>query len=178
MKRFFASLLLIFPLITGLHFKETEEQIKWITLEQAFELTQKEPKKIFIDVYTDWCGWCKKMDKNTFANPQIASIINKHYYAVKLNAEQKEDIKLGEQTYKFVASGRNGYHEVAAALLNGKMSYPSLVFLDEKFNMIQPLPGYQEPKSLEPIIVYLGEDHHKKTSWEDFQKNFKSNIQL
>lgn len=178
MKRVFACLILILPLLSGLNFRETEEQIRWITLEEAFKQTQKTPKKIIIDVYTDWCGWCKKMDANTFTNKQIASIINKNFYAVKLNAEQKEDIKLGDKTYKFVASGRNGYHEVAAVLLNGKMSYPSLVFLDEKFNMIQPLPGYQEPKTLEPIIVYLGENHNKKTSWEDFQKNFKSTIQL
>ncbi|MDN4164242.1 DUF255 domain-containing protein [Cytophagales bacterium LB-30] len=173
------ALIISFLLFTTPFIKEKPSgptTIQWVSLEEAFILTRENPKKIFIDVYTDWCGWCKKMDKNTFSNPEIAQYINKHYYAVKLNAEQKEDIKLGDRIYKYVANGRSGYNEVAAALLQGKLSYPTIVFLDENFNMIQPLPGYQEPKSLEPIMVYFGENYYKNTSWDDFQKKFISNL--
>ncbi|NJK95139.1 MAG: DUF255 domain-containing protein [Bacteroidales bacterium] len=67
-------------------------KVKWYTIEQVVELQKKEPKKILIDVYTDWCGWCKKMDAETFDHPIIAEYINKYYYPVKFNAESKEPV--------------------------------------------------------------------------------------
>ena len=127
-----------------------QEKIQWMSIEKAYELTQTEenPKKIFIDVYTDWCGWCKRMDKATFQKPEVAAYMNEHYYNVKFNAEQKEDITILNNTFTFVAQGQRGYHELAAALLNGKMSYPTVIFMNHKFEMLSPVPGYQEPASI------------------------------
>ena len=69
-----------------------EGAVKWYTFEEAVALNKKEPRKIFIDVYTDWCGWCKKMDETTFSKPEIAKILNKDYYAVKFDAESLDTI--------------------------------------------------------------------------------------
>ncbi len=41
--------------------------VRWLSWEEAIELSKEDPRKIVIDVYTEWCGWCKKMDKTTFA---------------------------------------------------------------------------------------------------------------
>ncbi|HET9052798.1 MAG TPA: DUF255 domain-containing protein, partial [Cyclobacteriaceae bacterium] len=131
-----------------------EEAVKWMTFEEAVEKSKTEKRKIFIDVYTNWCGWCKVMDKNTFSEAKIAKILNEKFYPVKFNAEQREDVVLNGTTYKFVASGNNGYHELAAALLNRRMSYPTVVFLDDNFNMIQPLPGYLKPQEFHPIVQF------------------------
>ncbi len=154
--------------------KEKPAKIEWLTFEEAVELNKTQPKKFFIDVYTDWCGWCKVMDKNTFSDPYIAQYISENYHAVKFNAEQRESVEFQGNTFKFVAQGRKGYHELAAALLNGKLSFPTVVFLDEQMRMIQPIPGYQKPENLAPILTYFAEDHHTKTSWDDFQKNYQS----
>src|SRR5688572_1236536 len=125
--------------------QEEVTAVKWLTFEEAVEKSKTEKRKIFIDVYTDWCGWCKVMDKNTFSEAKVAKILNEKFYPVKFNAEQREDVVLNGKTYKFVANGNSGYHELAAALLNNQLSYPTVVFLDEKFNMIQPLAGYMKP---------------------------------
>ncbi len=148
--------------------------VTWLTIEQAFEKNKKEPRKIFIDVYTDWCGWCKKMDKTTFENEKIAQLLNDKYYAVKLDAEYTQDIEIQGDTFKFVPQGNKGYHELAAALLNGKMSYPTVVFLDEKFQLLTPVPGYQQPQDLHPILEFFGDSHYQNTEWETFLTNYKS----
>ncbi|MEX2336216.1 MAG: DUF255 domain-containing protein [Fulvivirga sp.] len=153
-----------------------ESPVNWMSFEEALEKSKTEKRKIFIDVYTDWCGWCKVMEKNTFSEPEIAKYLNENFYPVKLDGEQKEDITFKGQTFKFVPSGRNGYHELAAALMQNKLSYPTVVFLDEDFNMIQPLAGYQKPEPFKKIIQYIGGDHYKTMKWAEWEKNYGSKV--
>lgn len=155
---------------------EEKTSINWMTMEEAIAANEKEPRKIFIDVYTDWCGWCKRMDAATFQHAQIAPYMNKHYYNVKFNAEQKDSIVFQGHTFKYVPNGRRGYHELAAALLQNKLSYPTVVFLDEEFKMLSPVPGFQPPASFETIMTYFGDNAYKDTGWEEYQKNFKGEI--
>ncbi len=140
-------------------------EIKWISIEEAFTRIQKEPRKVLIDVYTDWCGWCKVMDRETFKNKAVVDYINKHYYAVKLNAEQKEAITLSGK--QFVNQGRT--HDLALALTNNQPSYPTTVFLDDTFKMIQPLPGYMKAKEFHQVITFFGENYHKKQDFETYK---------
>lgn len=153
---------------------QTDSKINWLSWEEAIELSQMEKKKIFIDVYTDWCGWCKKMDASTFQETYIADYINENYYAIKFNAEQKESIELNGTVYKFVKSGRRGYHELAAAIMRGKMSYPTVVFLDEQFELIQPIPGFRDAATFEMIMTYFGEDHHTEMPWKKYSSTYVS----
>lgn len=143
--------------------------IEWLTVEQAFALNQQSPRKILIDVYTDWCGWCKVMDRETYTDAKVVEYINKHYYPVKFNAEQREEVTLGGQKFKFVPQGNGGVHEFAASLLNNKLSYPSTVFLDEKLQMIQPLPGYLKAKEFHEIITFFGGDFYKTLGFEKYK---------
>ena len=151
-----------------------ESPVKWLTFEQAVEKSKTEKRKIFIDVYTDWCGWCKVMDKNTFSEAHVAKILNENFYPVKFNAEQTEDVLFSGTTFKFISSGGRGTHQLAAALLNNQLSYPTVVFLDENFAMIQPLPGYQKAEEFHKIIQFIGEDHYRTQKWADWQTLYKS----
>ena len=152
------------------------QPVKWYTIEEAIAMTKKEPRKIVIDVYTTWCKWCKVMDTTTFKNPVIAGYLNKKYYPVKFNAEQKDDVTLDGKTYKFVPGGGRGYHELAATLLNGNLGYPSVVFLDERANMIQPMQGYIQARQFDQIIKFIGEDLYKTQKWEDFLATYVSPV--
>lgn len=156
---------------------DEKQEITWLTLDEAFKRSKKNPKKIFIDVYTDWCGWCKVMDKQTFSDPKIIEYMNATYYPVKFDAEQREPITYQGKEYKFVLSdpGRNkGYHELAAAILQGKLSYPTVVFMDEETNVITAIPGFRRPPELDNFLKYFGGDHHKTTVHETFSKNYQS----
>jgi thioredoxin-related protein len=174
MKRAFASfaLFMIGFLFTG--FSSDPGLVKWLTFEEAVEKSKKEKRPVFIDVYTDWCGWCKVMDKNTFNEPEVARILNEKFYAVKFDAEQREEIVFSGTTFKFVASGNKGYHQLAAALLNNQMSYPTVVFLADDFSMIQPLAGYRKADEFHKIAQFIGDGHYKKIKWAEWEKTYKS----
>lgn len=138
--------------------KKVKAEINWIDIETAEKLAKKDGKKILVDVYTDWCGWCKKMDKATYENAEVVDYINKNYHAVKFNAEQREDVVVKGRTFKYVAQGRRGYHELAAGMLQGKLAYPATVFLDQNFDMLTNIPGYQPPKSMMAFLSYFKEE--------------------
>lgn len=147
--------------------------VNWLTFEEAVEKNKTAPRKIVVDIYTDWCGWCKRMDKTTFSQAQIASYLNENYYPVKFNAEQKEEILFNGKEYGFVSNGRRGYHELAAEITGGMLSYPTTVFLDEDMKVIQAIKGFKDADSFEQIATYFGGDYHKKTPWESYRKNYK-----
>jgi thiol:disulfide interchange protein len=107
-----------------------EGSLNWIDMKTAATLSNTEKKMYFVDVYTDWCGWCKVMDKKTFTDPQVIKALSEKYHVVKFDAEQKDAIVFNGQTFEWQAAGRNGVNMLAYALLQGQLSYPSYVFLD------------------------------------------------
>jgi thioredoxin-related protein len=154
--------------------------VKWMTFEEAVEKSKTEKRKIFVDVFTDWCGWCKVMDKNTFPDAEVAKVLNEKFYPVKFNAEQTGDVVFRGTTFKYVSQGRGGYHQLAAALLNGQLSYPNFVFLDEEFRIIPiyqsstSLPGYKKPEEFYPFLSFVGSDSYQKMNIAEYQKGYKS----
>ena len=151
--------------------------IRWYSFEEAYRLNKKKPKKIFVDVYTDWCGWCKKMDAETFANPYIAKYMSDHFYCVKLDAERKDTVVLDGQTFVNPnPTGKRSTHKLAVELLRGKMSYPSYVFLNEKGQSLTTVAGYQKAQDFEGVLTYFGSDAYLKATWEEYRANFKGEL--
>jgi thioredoxin-related protein len=171
MKKFILSILFLFVFKS---FTYAQSKINWMSFEEAVEANEKAPRKILIDVYTDWCGWCKRMDATTFSDPQVVEYVNKHYYAVKLNAEKEKPIILKDSTYQVDPKlGRNGTHTLAVQLLNGKMSYPTIVYLDDRFNMLSPVPGFMSAKDIEKVLRFFGENIYLSQKWETYSESFK-----
>ena len=157
-KQIFAFLLLLSALSIS------AQEINWVTLEEAVDLQKKNPKKIMMDAYTSWCGPCKLLDKRTFHNQDVADYVNKYYYAVKFNAEGNEEIIFNSKTYTNPnydparANKRNSPHQLSSYF--GIRSYPTIVFISEKGELIFPLIGYKTPRQLELYLKMFKKDEH------------------
>lgn len=172
--------LVILCLLVPSSFLLAQDKIQWMTMNEALAAQKEHPKKIFMDVYTKWCGPCKLLDKQTFSNKDVIEFINTNYYAVKFNAEGTEEITYQDFTYtnpnyQPARKGRNATHFFADALrLSG---YPSLVFFEENGDLIQALPGFKSPQELEIYLKMIANDDYKELTtmeaWEAYQKKFK-----
>ena len=152
MKCKYLSFLLILILVGCKNNSEKQnssKELTWLSVEQASEIGSKvNHKKFLVDVYTDWCGWCKVMDKKTFTDPALIEYLNENFYVVKFNAEQKEPVTFKGKTYNWEPIGRNGINLLGVELLQGRLSYPTLVYLNEKLEPITISPGYKKPEEL------------------------------
>ena len=169
-------------MLIGLSFTTFQAQeIKWMTMNEALAAQKKVPKKIFMDVYTTWCGPCKLLDKNTFSDKSVIKYVNDNFYAVKFNAEGTEEVSYLDFTYtnpnyQAERKGRNAQHLFAHALKIN--SYPNLVFFKDNGGLIQSIPGYRTPSELEIFLKMIASDDYLQITtadaWENYQKNFKS----
>jgi thioredoxin-related protein len=145
--------------------------IQWMSFAEALKQNSVAPKKIFIDVYTEWCGWCKRMDATTFSDDSVIQYMNKNFYAVKLDAERKDTVEYKGVKYSFRPEYKA--NEIAAYLLNGRMGYPTSVYLNEENDLIAPVQGYLTKEQLLHTLRYFATDLYKTVKWDDFVKSLK-----
>lgn len=151
---------------------DAQKKVQWMSWEEAMTASEKNPKKIYIDIYTDWCGYCKKMDNTTFKDPSIVKYLNDNFHPVKFNAEQKESITFNDTEFNFIKGGRSGVHELAYALLNGQLGYPAFVVLDEEFSRILISPGFKGPDAVMMEMKFASEEKYKTVAWPTYQKQY------
>lgn len=181
MTKFFTVLSFAFTLFSST--LSAQEAIQWMTVEEAQEAIKKEPRKIMIDVYTHWCGPCKMMMNSTFKTPGIIKYINENYYAVKFDAEGPDPVVFKGHTFENKnydpnRRGRNGTHDFTYGIanVNGRVAYPTLVFLNESLDIITPIQGYLKANQLEPILHFVVDEEYIDGNWETYQQNFKSEL--
>lgn len=139
----FSILFFLFGTDYSLAQKKEKESIRWITFSQLKDSMAVKPKKIFIDIYTDWCGPCKLMDKKVFPKKDVIRLMNENYYAVKLNSETADSLNFNGKDYFLKPYKTTVINELVAeiGLEAGHLSYPTMVILDENYEVIYRYPG-------------------------------------
>lgn len=172
MKLYF-SIIIIICSFCNLTAQHENGLVKWLDFKEAQELNKKQAKPFIVDVYTDWCGWCKHMMKTTYSNPNIAGYINQHFYPVKFNAETKDTIEYNGKIYKPTSPNPKTPHELAIKFLGTSLSYPSTIFVANNFEYNLLSQGYLEEKKIEPLLIYTVENVYKSSGYEDFSAQFE-----
>ncbi|MES2655660.1 MAG: DUF255 domain-containing protein [Bacteroidota bacterium] len=143
-----AIILSVFIVVLGLFaFKPQTEEVKWLNFNDGYKLAKKKNKIILVDVYTDWCGWCKRMDRDTYAKPSIVNALNKDYVVVKFNPE------VTGVTYSYNGKTYDG-PGLAGAISNNSISgYPTTVFINPKSHKTKLEVGYKNEADMSVILV-------------------------
>lgn len=142
-----------FTLLTLFAFKTDDQKLVWQHWNEGFSKSKTEDKIALIDTYTDWCGWCKKMDKDTYAKQSIIKRINENFIPIKFNPELGGKYVIGDTSY----DGRT----LLAALNSGQSSgYPTTFFYLPKHNKMFKYPGYMDETKFGELLDKLAEVHN------------------
>jgi uncharacterized protein YyaL (SSP411 family) len=167
---FLSVILLSSVLFISFHQKE-KEKLNWISLAEVEAKLKEQPRPVLIDLYTDWCGWCKVMDKKTYTNEQLIQYLNEKFYIVKLNAETRSQVSWKGKTYNFNPQYRT--NDFAVYLTSGQLSYPTTVIIPVNNSEPQPIAGMLEVKDMELITTYFGENKYGKVPFDSYARRYK-----
>jgi thioredoxin-related protein len=170
------ALIIVLMVCTRPSFSQNEADglVKWLTLKEAQEKNKTVSKPFIIDIYTDWCGWCKHMMKTTYSSEGLAAYINANFYPVKFNAETKDTIEYNGVVYKPLSKDPKTPHELAVKFLGTSLSYPSTMFVTNNFEYNLLSQGYLEDKKLEPLLIFMTENAWRNSVYEEFNRHFNN----
>ncbi len=155
--------------------EDDNKEIHWLTLEELQVKMKQQPRKVYIDMYTSWCGWCKVMEQKTFTDPRLIKYFNQNFYAVRLDAERKDTLMFAGKVYYYDPQYKA--NTLAVSLANGQMSFPTSIFMLEDFQNPQPIPGYRTTVEMEKFARYFGDNTYKHVAWPEYDKSFKPSWQ-
>ena len=155
--------------ISGGKLPEPTVPIHWVSIDEAAQAARKDGKRIYIDFYTDWCGFCKKMDESTYRDTALIRYINEHYHAVKLDAEAATISANGKDYH---LSGQ--FNQFAVNTLNSDMAFPTTVILEPSLAGTFKQAGYMDALTVRAIISYFGEKmYEKNVKLDEYVNKFK-----
>ena len=133
----------------------------WVTIEEAQELASKNSKYILLDIYTEWCGFCRRMNAETYANNKVQQSIDDYFYAVRVDAESSDIVTfLGEK-----------YSKRDMAMLFGVRSFPTTVFLTPQGEPIAAQPGFIDAARFHTMLAYVGSESFKTQTFQQYAES-------
>lgn len=144
--------------------------VEWLKLEDITQKLKEQNKPVIIDLYTDWCHWCKVMDEKTYSHKKVIDYISEHFYASRVNAETMETINWRGKNYNY--NSQYKINDFSLFITYGQASFPTTVIIPDDGSAAIPIAGYMKPKEIEPILKFFGEGAYKTQTYPEFQKTF------
>jgi thioredoxin-related protein len=132
--------------------------IDWVQLDQAQNRSINDGKKILVHVYTDWCEFCKKLEDTVYPDSAVVASVSEMYHAVKLDADSNEMIRFNNEDITM--------RQLARSL--GVRSYPTILFIDNKGDLLLQINGYMPVDDFKNMLAYIGEEAFTKTEFHEF----------
>jgi thioredoxin-related protein len=134
----------------------------WIGFNEGMALAKKQNKHVIIDFYTDWCHWCKVMDKETFSDPEVKKYLAENFVTIRINAESRSE----RVSYK-----GEEMTPVELARAFGVQGFPSVAFLDRTGELVYMIPGFVAAKTFLPFMRYMQMECYKQQmTFDEFLK--------
>jgi thioredoxin-related protein len=162
--RWFSVLSMLFFLPLPILFAQTNEELeslRWYQWTEGVVATQASGKYMLVDVYTDWCGWCKKMDRTVYGHPRVQQLLAANFIPIKLNAESTN----------LITNGTNQYTEQEWAKMLGVTSYPTILVYNKQFQLVSRFSGYKEPERFIRYLKYICEKYYTQYSFQEYLKS-------
>lgn len=146
--------LIVLLLLVGSTQAQTKtDELKWYNWNEGYPIAVKTGKIILVDAYTDWCGWCKKMDRDTYSNADVIKKINQNFIAIKFNPELKElTYKVDSITY----TASELYYQISRGESTG---FPTTYFLNPVKKSLMIDPGYRDAPTFIEILNKVVSDN-------------------
>jgi len=149
--------------------------VKWNTLDEAVLSNKSHPRKMILNMYNYNRISCTLMRTTTFNDPTIAKYLNENFYPVNIDIFTQDTLQIFGQTY-INENKPYKYHQLPIAALDGKMSFPAFIIIDENGKVLEKVRRYATPEDIEPILHFYGSNAYKTTKWPEYLKNFKSKL--
>lgn len=151
--RFLLSLIVVSVFsLTGFGPPQGAEKLTWYSFDEGVSKAQKENKQVLVDFYTDWCGWCKEMDKTTYSDRDVISYLNDKFVVIRLNPEKDGTLKFGDKQFK----------NMEFSLGVGVNGYPATLFMESDYEILQLVPGYMPAETFMYYIGFFGDRWYEK----------------
>lgn len=147
--------------------QENRAKIQWLEFNEGLARAQADDKPIMINFYTDWCVYCKKLDRETLQKQNVARMLTENFISVRLNAERMDKhIRYRNKTFSYAEFSRHF----------GVTAYPSLAFLDASGQPIALIPGYVPAPQFMAILQYINQEcYQTQVSLHEFARRGNCN---
>jgi len=144
------------------------KDLKWLSPVEAFNNKTSSKKKTLVLIHTEWCNACRVMQRSSFIDTTVQKYLKDKYDLVDFNPEMMDVINFKGQSYSNARTPQAPFHQLATALCRNSFILPTLVVLDENFNIIDAIPFYLNSEVVKNLSAYYGDDIYKKKSWKDY----------